>query len=443
MRLMSERGRAVRARRRRDVGRTGRLGLVVLGLGLALGAAAPAAPAQETADLYRRTPHTGDDPFAGLVQGRPSLRMTSRASGGNNTLDMEGMGAILFLSERDSLRATDALDALGLVPRGEGIRGDAAAGARFRIGVPVTGGLTLGLGVQSRAYGTFQVDDDAVALLRDGNGARSDFRLGETRGDGLLTAEIGAHGVWRPSGSSGPGASRGDGPRLAIGAGVRYARPLYYARARSLLEDEGHVHVSGDSVRARISVATDRTPSLGYEGRGILVDAMTRLEWPETGVALEASVRDLGAVRVPRLERRREDLDLSITRLDSVIDAVESLSFDVRDTVSATVSPPAIVGMTASVWSWRPLQLDGRLRVPVNGDFGRTPPSGEVMSTLRLGNVPLRAGIRLGGRQGVGGRFGIGLETRSLFVRGSAFSSGGMGARARGLGARLDVGFWF
>lgn len=67
----------------------------------------------------------------------------------------------------------------------------------------------MGLGLQGRAYGSFRLDDGAVALLRDGNAARQEFTLGRTRGDALLTAELGLHAVRRPR------------PSLPVRAGLR------------------------------------------------------------------------------------------------------------------------------------------------------------------------------------------------------------------------------
>lgn len=388
-------------------------------------------------DLYRRTPMVGGDPFARLTVGRPSLGLGARAAGGNSALDLNDLGAILFLAERDSLRAGDALDALGLVPAGEGLTGYGDAGSGLTLGLPVTRRLTVGAGLGGRGYGSFRVDDDAVALLRDGNNARSEFRLGETRADGLLTGEAGLHAVLRPAGA-GPW-----GSTVAVGAGIRYVQPLYYARAASLLEGESEVVVAPDSVRARVSVAADRTPSVGGRGGGLLADATARLAWPGRGVAVEAAVHDLGRVSVDGLVRRSEEVDLATTRLDSVVDAVESLSFPVRDTLDGTVTPPARLSLTASLWSRLPVQLDGRLLVPVGGDFDRPPPIGELVSTWRHGNLPVRAGLRVGGRSGLGARLGLGWEGRRFYVRGSAVSGGGLGGGARGLGARLGAGVWF
>lgn len=423
---------------RRRIGDDVRAGLLLAVLALVpLGAVRPAT-AQDPGERYRRSPLIGGDPFAHLVEGRPSLTLSGRASGGNSALDLDELGAILFLAERDSLRAGDALDALGLVPRGTGLAGYGDAGARLRLGLPVSRRVTVGVGLAGRGYGSFRVEDDAVALLRDGNAARSEFTLGETRGDGLLTAELGVHGVWRPDGRRGPG-----GSRLALGAGLRYVKPLFYGRALSLLEDRSRILVSADSVRARVSVASARSPSVAGRGSGVLANLMARLVWPGRGLALEASVRDLGRVSLDGLVLRREDVELSTTRLDRVVDEMESLSFSVRDTVAADVSPPVLVGLTASLWRQLPVQMDGRLLVPVGGTFDRPPPAAELLSTWRpRPGLPVRTGIRFGGRAGLGARLGLGWEADRFFLRGSAVTHGGFAGGARGLAATFDLGFW-
>jgi len=390
-------------------------------------------------DLYRRIPLVGGDPFAALTEGRRSLSLSTHATGENNSLGLNDLGALLLLAERDSLRPTDALDALGLVPRGDGLTGYGTGEVRLRVGLPVSSRLTVGIGLQARGYGSFRIDDDAVALLRDGNATRSEFTLGRTRGDGLVTAEAGVHTVWRAA----PPDDRSS-PRLTLGAGVRYVEPLFYGRALSVLEDVDPILVSGDSVRAHITLSTARNSSVGAQGIGWLGDLMARLEWPSPGVAFEAMLQDLGRVSVDRLVLRSEEVDLATTRLDDVVDVVDSLSLTVRDTVTADVSPPALVGLTASVWSWAPVQFDGRLLVPVGGDFDRPPPIVELLATWRpLRRLPLRSGVRLGGRGGVGVRLGVGWEAARFYVRGSGVSTGGFAGEARGLAAELDLGLWF
>ena len=100
-------------------------------------------------------------------------------------------------------------------------------------------------------------------------------------------------------------------------------------------------------------------------------------------MALEVTVQDPGRVGVDGLVRRREDV-------------VESLSVSVRDTLSASVSPPAVIGVTTSSWKQLPVKLDGRVLAPVGGDFDRPPPEDGVLSTWRFGHLPVRAGVWFG-----------------------------------------------
>ena len=424
-------------RRRRSRPAVARWGLAVLATVTATGGW-QAASAQSPDARYRRSPLIGGDPFALLTEPRRSLSLASRVSGGNSALDLDDVAAILFLAERDSLRPVDALDAVGLVPRGDGLTGYGDGGARLRMGLPVAERWTVGVGLQGRAYGSFRLDDDAVALLRDGNAVRQEFSLGRTRGDALLTGELGVHAVWRPEGVRGPG-----GSRLLVGAGLRYVEPLYYGRVVSVLEDRGAILLSPDSVRARVSVASATTPRVGPQGSGVLGDLLACLEWPDRDLAVEASLRDVGRIELDGLVRRREDVDVATTRLDTVADMLESLSFAVRDTVPGGVSPPMSVAVTVSSWSLLPVQLDGRVLVSLGGGFDRPPPAVELLSTWRpRASLPVRAGVRLGGRSGPGIRLGLGWEADRLFVRASAVTHGGLAGRARGLAATFGVGLW-
>lgn len=398
--------------------------------------AGPAA-AQSPAELYRRSPLSGPDPFARLDVPRWSLAVSGRAAAANSALTLDDLGAILFLAERDSLRVGDALDALGLVPSGEGISGSGDAGAGMRLGIPL-GRVTLGLGLSGRAYGGMHLDDDAVALLRDGNAARSAFTLGRSRGAGLVTAEAGAHAVWRAGRVGGP-----PGPRLLVGGGLRLARPLYYARSRSRLRGGGTIRVTPDSVRARLSLEASETPGVDIRGEGVLADLMVRAEWPRPGAAVELSLTGAGEITVDRLVRRTESVDVATTRLETVVDEVEDLSLAVRDTVAAGVSPPAVAAATASLWSLAPVQLDARLAVPLGGDLVDRPAGGELLSTWRpLPTLPLRAGVRLGGHADVAWRVGAGWESTAFFVRAGGSTGGGLPGGPRGLSARLAAGLW-
>lgn len=412
-------------------------GLVLAALGALAGA--PAAAQQLPSDAYRRSPFVADDPFWPLMGSRAGLVVSGRGAASNNALDFEALGALVFLADRDSLRAVDALDALGLVPKGEGLGGEGDAEGTLRVAVPLGRRLSVGLSAGPRAWSSALVDEAAVALLRDGNAARSDFGLGRTRGEVLVAAEAGVHFTWRAGRILG-----GGGPEVTFGAGGRRVRPLYYAGFRSLLEDRGAILVSPDTIRARISVATLETPSVKLQGDGYLVDGLVRAVWPASRFALEVSVTGLGSTTVEGVVRRGEEVDLATTRLDEVVDVVDGLALRVRDTVDVTLSPPAEIGLTASTW-WVPgLQLDARLSVPAGGEFARPPPAVELLSTLRPVRAwPLRAGIRVGGHGDLGYRVGTGWEGRRFLARLSAGSTGGLFGRSRGLSTRISLGVWF
>ncbi len=412
---------------------------LVVALTAALVATGPAAAQDGDADRYRRSPLTGDDPFARLLTSRPSVAVTGRAGAANTALELDDVGAIVFLADRDRFRVTDALDGIGLVPWGEGLEGAGDGRGSVRVAVPVGDSLVLGLGAGASSWASLRLDDDAVALLRDGNADRTEFGLGRTRGDVLLAAEFGAHAAWRAGRVLGR-----DGPQLAFGGGLRWLRPLYYARSRSLLDDGGRIRVGPDSVRARVAVATAETPSLEPRGGGLLFDGLVRAEWPDRSFALEASVTGLGRVGMDGVLQRREEVDVATTRLDEVVDAVEDLSFRVRDTLSASVSPPADLHLTASSRALDDVQLDARLGVPFGGDFARPPPSVELLSTWRpVRRLPLRAGLRLGGHAETAYRLGTGWEGRRFFARLSATSAGGLFGSARGVSGDVSFGVWF
>lgn len=390
-------------------------------------------------DVYRRSPMSGPDPLAHVLAPRGSLGFHAGGTAANSALTLDEIGSLVFLAERDSLLAGDVLDALGLVPRGEGVGAGGTGRAALRVGVPLAERWTVGASVGATGWGAALADDDAVALLRDGNAARSEFGLGRTQGDALLAADVGAQAAWRAGRILGR-----RGPELTFAAGLRWVRPLYYGRARSLLDDGGRVRITRDSVRADVAVATAETPSVELQGSGVLADALARARWPRAEFAVEASLTGLGTVSVDRVLRRSERVELATTRLDSVVDVVEGLSFGVRDTVEADVSPPAELGLAVSTWTIPAVQLDARLTAAVGGDFRRPPASLELLSTFRpVPSVPLRAGLRVGGDAGVAYRVGAGWEGDRFFARLGAATGGGWFGAARGVSADLGVGVWF
>lgn len=387
--------------------------------------------------LDRRAPTSGFDPFRYVAVPRSGLAVFGQAAARNNALNLDDVGALIFLSDRDSLRVADAMDALGLVPAGVGLEGAGEGSGGVHLGWRARPRLTVGLSARAHAYGAFQLDDDAVALLRDGNGARSEFSLGRTRGTLLGVVEVGVHGVLRVR------RREAAGPVVDVGAGLRHVSPAYLVRTRTLLENGGVVRITGDSVRASVLLETGETPDAFPGGSGVLADGLIRAVWPEDRFALEAMLLNVGGVSVEGVERRRLSLELATTRLDTVVETVDALALEVRDTTSVSADPPAVLALTVSTSRLPGFQLDARLTAPLAGEFERPPPEMELLGTLRPFRwLPVWAGVGVGGHRGVGYTAGAGVEKRRFFVRTSFSTFGGFLGSARGLAGRLAIGAW-
>ncbi len=425
--------------------------LRALALGSALAGTAGAqtipdgAQATKVQSAYRRTPSFRIDPFRHVSIPHWGFVISAGASGGNNALNASDLGALIFLSDRDSLTISSAVDAMGLIPKGSGLRGFAQGEGGFYLGGPFGGHLSLGFQARGTGYGAFQLDDGAVSLLRDGNGVRTDFSLGSTKGIGLATAEAGAHTIIRlgPLGSV-------DGVKLNLGFGVRFLRPVAFARFRSLLANGGTVRVTGDTIQANISVerAFTREPGETAKGKnGLASDFLVRMEWPTSGLALEAEIANIGSVDVEKVEIASAGLNVTSTRLQDVKDAVDTVDFKVRSLAdsAATVhlTLPRVIRFTASAWANRILQIDLSSTMPVTGDF-ETPLAVDIGTTWRfIRTLPLRVGMSIGGAEGIGFSGGLAVEGRTMFFQLGGQSLGGLFSQAKGAGARLELGFFF
>ncbi|NIM48153.1 MAG: hypothetical protein GTN78_20740 [Gemmatimonadales bacterium] len=396
--------------------------------------------AARVSTAYRRTPTLRVDPFRHVMIPHWGLVVSGGALGANNTLNIKDVRALIFLGDRDSLLIGDIVNTFGLVPVGQGVRGEAEGEGGVHIGGPFGRHVSFGISAQGRGYGAFLVDDRAVALLRDGNAAQQQFFVGDTKGSVLAAAEFGAHGVIRvgPIGTI-------DGAELSIGFGGRYIRPLFYARARSLIEDS-RVLLTGDTIAANVRVESLHTEDIEFgRGTGIAADFLVRLEWPTNGFSLEAMVANLGKVTMDGLRRDTLSFNVNTTDLQEVSDSLEVLEFfEVQALVNdVKVTLPRIVRFSASGWANAILQLDVSATMPVSGEFD-TPLAVDVGTTWRfLRQVPLRAGLVLGGRQGFGFTGGLGLETRNFFVVLAGGSLGGLFGNATGVAGRLELGFFF
>lgn len=307
-----------------------------------------------------------------------------------------------------------------------------------------------------RAYARFAVDDDAVALLRDGNGARQEFSLGQSEATMVSTGELGIHSVLR----TGPLGSR-DGVDLQLGFGLRYVRPAMFLRAQSALDNGGVLQVTGDSIQANLAVQivstipTDDSSDdawsnirsrLGgdFGGGSMAADIMVRAEWPTAGFAIEGMFLNFGgSVDFMEASRRVDTLMVQTTSIDDVREELDLLDFDVRDSVDVNFALPRIWRFTASSWANRVLQIDLSAFGTAGGDL-TMPFTVDVGTTWRfVRQLPLRAGVVVGGQQGVGYTGGFGLETSNMLFRVSGQTLGGWFRTATGFGGRVDFGFFF
>src|SRR6185436_7608178 len=341
------------------------------------------AQANKVQSAYRRTPSVRLDPFRHVSIPHWGRVFATGGSAYNNTLNAEDLWAILYLSgvrmgippsrdeNLDSLRVGDAMDAIGLVPQGLGLNVSGQGEGSLYLGGPFGRHLSFGIGAGGAAYGAMPLDDDAIALVRDGNGSRQSFSLGASRGGVLATGEAGAHGVIRlgPMGSP-------DGVRLNLGFGGRYLRPGFYARGRSTALNGGTIRLTGDSVIADIAV--EQLRSVGdfrdnlKRGSGVAADFLLRLDWETSGFAIEAMVANIGTVTVPDVERRTLNLTVATNNLDTLFQQktdpttgavtyrpiLDTLDFRVQDTSDVKITLPRIVRFTASSWANRILQID-------------------------------------------------------------------------------------
>lgn len=428
------------------------IGLLALGVHTPLAAQTVPedASARRVAMGYRRSPMLGVDPFRHVMIPHWGLVITTGATGGNNAFNLEDIGAITYLDSDDEVRVGDVIDALSLIPQGQGLLGTGQAEAGAYLGLSLGSRFMLGISAFGRGYGSFQVDDDAVALLRDGNGARQDFTLGQSHASFVSTGDLGAHAVIR-AGSS-------NSLQLAVGFGLRLVRPALYFDARSLIDNGGTIRATGDSLSANLAVEIlstvneddafsdfkDRIRGTIDGTSGLLGDVLIRAEWPSSGVALEAMIINVGSsIEFTQVSRRTDSLDVQTTSLDSLRESFDDLDFDVRDSVSRAVTLPRVTRLAASVWANSILQLDLAASGSLGGDLDM-PFQVDIGSTVRLvRHIPLRAGLVLGGRQNLGFSGGIGIESRNFLFQLSGQSLGGFMREATGLGGRLDFGFFF
>ena len=389
---------------------------------------------------YRRTPQLRVDPFRHVMIPHWGLVISGGGLAGNNTVTIADARAMIYLIDNDADLYGDALDLLSQVPDGEGFRMDAEAEGGFYLGGPFGRHFSLGISAKARSYGIGNVDDGAVSLLRDGNAALQDFALGNTKGVALGTEEFGAHAVVRlgPIGSP-------DGLVLTLGGGARLIKPVfYYAGTTSI---DSRLYVAVDSLAADLTVDVLASTDVDFTdvslGSDLAGDFLVRLEWPTSGIAIEAMFANLGTVTVENLEHKRKTSQVNSTHISEVLYSLKT-DFVVLDTTSLKLKLPRIIRFAASAWANRFLQLDVSARLKTSGTVFEYPFEGELGTTWRfIRQLPLRVGLIVGGAQDIGFSGGIGLETRNLFLTVAGRSIGGFLTEGTGVAGRLELGFFF
>jgi hypothetical protein len=389
---------------------------------------------------YRRTPQLRVDPFRHVMIPHWGLVISGGGVVGNNTVSIADARAMWYLIDNDADLYGDALDLLAQVPDGDGFRMDAELEGGLYLGGPFGRHFSLGISAKARSYGIGNVDDGAVSLLRDGNTTQQGFDFGNTRGVALGTEELGGHAVVR----LGPIASE-DGVLLTLGGGVRLVKPVFYYAATTTIDSR--VYVAGDSVGADVTINALSSTDVNFTefdlGSDMVADFMVRLEWPTSGIAIEAMFANLGSVTVESLEQRTKTFQVASTHVTEVLDSLET-DFTIVDTTSVELKLPRIILFAASAWANNILQLDVSARLKTTGTVFEYPFEGELGTTWRfIRQLPLRVGLIVGGAQDIGFSGGIGLETRNLFLTVAGRTVGGFLAQGTGVAARLELGFFF
>lgn len=424
---------------------------VLLGVSSA-GLAAQAVPEGSQATKvdrgYRRPSSFRVDPFRHVMIPHWGFVFSVGATSENTALNLADVEALRYLNNNDQILPGDVIDVLGLIPVGQGIQATGTAEGGFYLGGPIGSHVSIGLSAQSRGYGAARVADEAVTLLRDGNLVQQEFDLGDTGGTGLATAELGAHAVLRfgPLGSE-------DGVHLGLGIGGRLVRAGAYIQAGPSAGSAQRIAATIDSVvtdlefvrlQTPLSDIGDFTDKFRNGAAGLAADFLVRLEWPTSGLALEAVLANVGSVSISGVARDTAALRIATNNpRDDIPNAFDSLRFMPQDTIDLDVTLPRVLRFSAGAWANKILQVDISATMPVSGTFD-TPAIVDIGTTWRfVRHLPLRAGIVLGGLQGQGFTGGFAVEARNVFFQVAAQSLGGFGRSAKGAGARIDFGIFF
>jgi len=394
---------------------------------------------------YRRMSSFRIDPFRHVMIPHWGFVFSLGTTGENSVLNFADVGALRFIDDNDEILPGGLLDVIGLIPVGKGVRVVGQSEGGFYLGGPFGRHLSLGFSAQLRGYGSGLISDGVASLLRDGNLTQDSFNLAGSGGIGLATADLGAHAVLRfgPLGTE-------DGMHLALGFGGRLVRAGLYYQARPQLGSSTVVRAGIDSIVADLAfetfqTSTDSIAQLFTGAPSSLVgDFLIRMEWPTNGFTFEAMFANLGSVSIPNVARDTASLSMATNDpRDDLPNAFDALNFEVADTVDVDVKLPQIIRFSAGAWANRILQLDVAATMPVSGDF-ETPLTIDFGTTWRfLRTLPLRAGLILGGHQGLGYSAGFAIEGRNMFFQVAGQSLGGLLRNAKGAGARFDFGIFF
>ncbi len=392
---------------------------------------------------YRRPLNYRVDPFRHMFNPGWGLTISTGAWAENNSLNIRDARALQYIADNDTLLVTDVLDAIGLIPQGAGFGVSSTAEGGVFLGGPIGGHLNVGVSAGAREYGGGFIDDGAISVFRDGNSDREVFPLGDTRGEAILTGEVGAHALVRlgPIGSV-------DGVVFTLGFGGRYIWPQGYARVRSLGEGDT-LRLTPDAIAASFNIETLITqdfdsvaPSFG-RGKGMAGDLLLRIEWPTSGFAVEGLLANIGTVTIENVVRRTGDLNVRTTDLIDFADSLDAFEWD-STLVNVEVNLPRLARVSASGWANRILQLDVSASWGLNTGEYDIPLAVDLGSTWRVvRQLPIRVGIVVGGHQRFGYTGGLAVETGNFVLQFAGASLGGLFGDARGAAGRFDLGFFF
>ncbi len=402
---------------------------------------------------YRRALSFRVDPFRHVMIPHGGFVFSFGGTGENSVLNFADIGALRFLSDTlngSELLPGDIIDVIGLIPAGKGIRTAGEGEGGFYLGGPFGRHFSLGLSAQARAYGSGLISDGMASLIRDGNLTQSQFDIAGSGGIALGTVELGAHTVLRfgPLGTE-------DGMHLSLGMGGRLVRAGAYYQARPQLGSSTVIRAGADSIVADLAFETFETPLSAVDDffdnfnsapGSVVGDFLIRMDWPTNGFSFEAMFANLGSLTGPGVVR--DTASLIVATADPLFsgelaDSLDAMNFVLADTVDVDVKLPQIIRFSAGAWANAILQLDVAATLPVSGDF-ETPLTIDLGTTWRfVRSLPLRAGLILGGHQGLGFSGGFAVEGRNVFLQVGGQSLGGFFRNAKGAGARVDFGIFF